>query len=79
MAAIHGTYNRQNTSKDIQAAGFNNAIRFEPGNNTCNVDTTDSFARKPVTKATTICQCPYPHGMNIGDILLAIVASIDCS
>ena len=77
IAAIHGVYNRQNTRNASTPAGATASIistvlpkRIDI------VDTTLSFAITPVRTAVAILQSPKPSGLNIGDIQLAIAASI---
>lgn len=79
IVAMHGTYNKQNTNKEIAELIDKNEVIAIPGSSTCKVETTDSFARNPDTSATTTRQSLKPHGLNIGAILLAIIAIIDSS
>ena len=78
IVAIHGVYNKQKISSDNALLIDKNAAIFI-GSRTCNVDTTVSFARKPVISDTVIRQSLNPNGLKIGAIMLAIFARIDCS
>ena len=75
-AATHGVYKRQNTSND---AASTLPIAFisddvEPYR-TDNVETTLSFAMKPVINAVDTFQSPKPSGLNTGAIHPAAIAS----
>ena len=79
IAATQGVYSRQNISNEHAELMSRKLIRLFPGNNTSNVDTTDSFAMKPLIKDIAIFQFPNPQGLNIGAIIPAMEASIDSS
>ena len=65
MAATHGVYSRQNTSKPSAASGVMAATRLAVlPNSTDNVDTTLSFAITPVTSAVEMRQSSKPSGAN---------------
>ena len=75
MAATQGVYNRQNTSRLAAASGVIAAKRFAVSpNRTEIVDTTLSFAMKPVISAVEILQSPNPSGVNTGAITPATMA-----
>ena len=65
IAATHGVYNKLNTSKEAAARG-DNAEAIPPPNKTYNVDTTLSFAIKPLIKEVQIRQSPNPNGWKTG-------------
>ena len=77
MAATHGVYSRQNTSKPSAASGVMAATRLAVlPNSTDNVDTTLSFAITPVTSAVEMRQSSKPSGANTGAIQPATTASM---
>ena len=67
IAAIHGVYNKQNTSKQITESTDNEAVK-PAGYNTCKVETTLSFAITPEIKEVTIRQSFNPRGVKINAI-----------
>ena len=60
IAAIHGVYNRQNTNSEAMDTGDMIDVSDVPASNNSNVDTTLSFAIKPVTKPVVIRQSLNP-------------------
>ena len=77
IAATHGVYRRQNTRSDAADAGDSASVSSSPGpNSTVKVDTTLSFAMKPVISAVEIRQSPKPSGMNTGVMIFAAAASM---
>ena len=77
IAATHGVYKRQNTSRLAADTGVIQPSSTEVcPKRTDNVDTTLSFAMNPVISAVDILQSPNPIGANTGAITLATVARI---
>ena len=69
MAATHGVYKRQKTSRLAAPSGFSISAKDAVlPNSTDSVDTTLSFAIKPVINAVEILQSPNPRGANNGAI-----------
>ena len=67
MAATHGVYSRQNTSRLAAESGVSSvASAVEEPNSTVKVDTTLSFAIKPVMSAVEMRQSPKPSGAKTG-------------
>ena len=64
-AATHGVYNRLNTKSDAAETGDNTEPMLSP-KRTPRVDTTLSFAIKPLSRAVQILQSPSPSGANTG-------------
>ena len=79
IAATHGVYSRQNTSRLTAARGVRQArmSEVEP-NSTVKVETTLSFAMKPEMSAVEMRQSPKPIGRKIGAITPAIIARMLC-
>ena len=77
MAATHGVYKRQNVRK-ASAEELERIDTRLPSveKSTRRVDTTLSFAIKPVISAVENFQSPKPSGANKGEIKPAIVAKI---
>ena len=77
MAATHGVYSRQNTSRPSAASGVRAATRLAVDPNRMDsVDTTLSFAMTPVTSAVEMRQSSKPRGANTGEIHPAATASM---
>ena len=77
IAATHGVYRRQNTSRLAADIGVIQPSSTEVcPKRTDNVDTTLSFAMNPVISAVDILQSPNPIGAKTGAITLATVARI---
>ena len=76
MAATHGVYSSTNAKNAMAVTGVNNMVRSTPSPMTCvNVDTTLSFAMKPVMRAVAARQSPKPSGANSGAISPPMPAS----
>ena len=76
-AAIHGVYNKQNTSKQTAPnVEILLAIIAEEPINIERVDTILSLAKNPEINAVHIFQFPKPNGLNTGAIQPAMVAKI---
>ena len=75
IAAIHGVYNKQNTSKQITESTDNEAVK-PTGYNTCKVEKTLSFYITPEIKEVTIRQSFNPSGAKRNAILEEINARI---
>ena len=73
IAATQGVYNKLNTKSDAAATG-DITLPIAPSYRISNVDTTLSFAIKPLIREVTIFQSPRPSGTNSGEITPAIVA-----
>lgn len=77
IAATHGVYNKQNTSKEITPATVRLLCSAAvPPYKTVSEDTTLSFARNPEINAVTILQSPNPIGTKIGANTPATPANI---
>ena len=77
MAATHGVYSRQNTSRLTAESGVSSVVSaVEEPNSTVKVDTTLSFAIKPVMSAVEMRQSPKPSGAKIGAIHPATTAKM---
>ena len=75
MAATHGVYSRQKTSSAIALTGVRiSIIAAVPPKRTDIVETTLSFAIKPVTSAVEILQSSNHIGVNSGAIYPEITA-----
>ena len=69
MAATHGVYKRQNARRLAAPMGVRIVVSDTAfPKRTDNVDTTLSFAIKPVISAVEILQSPNPSGTNTGAI-----------
>lgn len=68
QAATQGVYSNVNTRNTIAVNGVNNTERADisPPSKTVSVETTLSFAVKPVINAVEIRQSPKPSGTNNG-------------
>lgn len=77
MAATQGVYSRQKTKRLPAASGVRAAIRLPAvPKSTFRVETTLSFAIKPVIRAVEIRQSPSPRGLSTGAMHPATVASM---
>ena len=68
IAATHGVYSNVNTRNAYAVAGVKivGSKLTSPPSSTVSVDTTLSFAIKPVSKAVDARQSPKPNGANRG-------------
>lgn len=73
MAATQGVYRRQKIRSVAAPRGEMASAMFSP-NRTCSVETTVSFAMKPLMRAVQILQSDRPSGANRGEIQLANMA-----
>ena len=77
MAATQGVYSRQNTSSErTEGTESIEAIDVPSPKSTVSVETTLSFAMKPLTRDVVIRQSSRPIGAKTGDIIDAIIPSI---
>lgn len=80
IAAMQGVYKSVNARKLAAVTGVNTPESTVPSSDTlepvstANVDTTDSFAEKPVISAVTALQSPKPRGLKIGAITIPSIA-----
>ena len=77
IAATHGVYSRVNTRNTIAVNGVKSVCICEtsPPSNRVRVETTLSFAVRPVMSAVDALQSPKPSGANIGANRLPSIAS----
>ena len=76
MAAIQGVYRRQKTNREYAVAADITSAIATPLKRDEMTATTTSFANTPLTRALTTRQSPYPIGLKMGAIMLAIWANI---
>lgn len=76
IAATHGVYRSVKIRNTYAVNGVNNVVRSAvfPPRRTVSVDTTLSFAIKPVISAVETLQSPNPKGAKIGATTLPIIA-----
>ena len=77
IAATHGVYSRVNTRNTIAVNGVKSVCICEtsPPSRRVRVETTLSFAVRPVIRAVEALQSPKPSGANIGANRLPSIAS----
>ena len=77
IAATHGVYRRQKVRRQTAARGVSTSVRAAVlPNKMDSVETTLSFAIKPVTRAVENLQSPKPRGLNTGATSPATTARI---
>ena len=75
IAATHGVYSSENTKSVADESGVSTDVRLFP-NRIFVVDTTLSFAMKPLIRDVQIRQSPKPIGFMIGARTPPIIARI---
>ena len=76
IAAMQGEASRMNVMKDKAEEGVKSEVIPASPMVTLKVDTMDSLAAMPVSKATLACQNPNPRGLKIGAMSRPIMASM---
>lgn len=77
MAATQGVYSRQNTSSErTEGTESIEAMEVPSPKSTVSVETTLSFARKPLTRDVVMRQSSSPIGAKTGDIADAMIPRI---